>query len=385
MIQYFATNRHMEKLGQAVENRDRTLRHKMSEGGYYFVDMDIYMAFYMGTTDSSEMPRGAAIEDSSQVVFDKFLEDPRIGTIVVCVHGFNVELFEAFTWFRVLTETMKHKPGLSKKIITSKADLDCLGDAKTGSLTAFIGFSWPSDGSALKYPSDQKEAIGSTAAFGGLLARIRKTGKRLNLICHSMGNYVACHTFKDLINKVVIPPDVVGDQTLTPLLERKERAPGDGVEDVVGKDWFVDTFVMIAPDVERRHVTKCKDPDQHHETLYVGPFYSGLQHLVRRKVNVYSRFDGALSISNIEKMPREAALSVADTMNTVTFGLFKFLERNPDYHWEKRLGEAPAPMNAAPGFCSLNATELAGRKIDHSDHIDAPEIAWKIAEELGIH
>jgi hypothetical protein len=34
MIQYFATNRHMEKLGQAVENRDRTLRHKMSEGGY---------------------------------------------------------------------------------------------------------------------------------------------------------------------------------------------------------------------------------------------------------------------------------------------------------------------------------------------------------------
>ena len=68
----------------------------------------------------------------------------------------------------------------------------------------------------------------------------------------------------------------------------------------------------------------------------------------------------------------------------MTFGLLDFLKRNPDQRWEKRLGSAPAPLNAAPGFVSVNATELAGRRIGHGDHIDSLPIVKRIARELGI-
>jgi hypothetical protein len=33
---------------------------------------------------------------------------------------------------------------------------------------------------------------------------------------------------------------------------------------------------------------------------------------------------------------------------------------------------------------SLNATEIAGRPIDHSDHIDVPELALAIGTALGL-
>lgn len=390
MLRYFATNRAMENLGRAVsksvKKKDKAgVRHKLSSGGYYFVDMEAYMRFYLGTTDSDDMPVGAVVQDSDAEVFEGFLNDKRIGSIVVCVHGFNVKLFEAFTWFRVLTDTMKHLPNIGSKVITSPDDLKNAGKVADGSLTAFIGFSWPSNGNVLSYPSDQKEAIGSKAAFGALLARIKSTGKRVNLICHSMGNFLACHTFAALVNKLIVPPSVINDPDLLKLFERGKKIGGS--EAVERDDWLVDNYVMIAPDVERRHVTKCTanvSDEEDVETDYVGPFYSGLQHLVRRKINCYSRFDGALAVSDIEKTPREIAHSVGDTASKLTFGLLDFLQRNPDQKWEKRLGEAPAPVNASPGFISVNATELANRKIDHSDHIDSTPVVARIAAELEI-
>lgn len=380
MLQYFATNRSMEALGKAVQSSES--RHKLSEGGHYFVDMDKYMRHYLGTIDADEMPVGAIIQNSQNEVFDNFLTDARIGRVVVCVHGFNVELFEAFTWFRVLTDTMKHIEGVGERVITSPDDLNNAPDAEAGSLTAFIGFSWPSKGSVLSYPSDQKEAIGSKAAFSALLARIRSSGKPINLICHSMGNFLACHTFAALVNKLLVPPLALKDPNLGILFERGNKV---GATEEITKDdanWLIDTYIMIAPDVERRHVTKCAADGV--ETEYVGPFYSGLQHLVKRKVNVYSRFDGALAVSNIEKAPREVMHSVGDTASKLTFGLLDFLERNPDQKWEKRLGESPAPINAAPGFTSINATEIADRKMDHSDHIDSRHVVARIVAELGI-
>lgn len=385
MLRYFATNRSMESLGRAVKSNKTSERHKLASGGYYFVDMEKYMRFYMGTTESEEMPVGAVIPNSGKEVFDDFLTDERIGSIVVCVHGFNVALFEAFTWFRVLTDTMKHLPKVGGKVITSPSDLANAKGAAKGSLTAFIGFSWPSNGNVLSYPSDQREAIGSKAAFGALLARLKTTGKSVNLICHSMGNFLACHTFAALVNKLIVPPVAIGNDDLMALFERGEKVKGT---EVVKRDgWLIDNYVMIAPDVERRHVTKCTanaTDAEDVETDYIGPFYSGLQHLVDRKINCYSRFDGALSVSNIEKIPREVAHSVGDAASKLTFGLLDFLERNPDQKWEKRLGEAPAPVNASPGFTSVNATELANRKIDHSDHIDSQHVVARIAEELGI-
>ena len=390
MLKFFATNRAIDRLGRAIP-KDRSARsrrngsaestrHKLSRGGYYFVDMDEYMRHYLATTDAGEMPAGAIVRDSGEAVFaETFLGSAKIRSIVVCVHGFNVELHEAFTWFRILTDTMKNIPGVGERVVTSPADLAARKDAEDGSLTAFVGFSWPSNGRVLSYLSDQREAVDSKTAFGSLLARLKSTGKTVDLIGHSMGNFLACHTLAALVDKHLVPVDAVGKKDIMRLFDRGKRNPQG---QLTRKDWLIDNYVMIAPDVERRHVTRC-DSDRL-EADYEGPFYAGLEHLVRRKVNLYSRFDGALTVSNLEKAPREMGLAVADAASRLTFGLLDFLERNPDQRWEKRLGEAPAPVNAAPGFTSVNATELANRKIGHSDHIDAQAVVERIADELKI-
>ena len=64
MLKYFATNRDLDKLGRAV--CDSSDRHRLSRGGYYFVDMEKYMRFYLGTTDADEMPTGAVVGDSKK-------------------------------------------------------------------------------------------------------------------------------------------------------------------------------------------------------------------------------------------------------------------------------------------------------------------------------
>ncbi len=389
MPRFFATNRAMHRLGRILDEKDRDTRHLLSRGGYYFVDMEEYMRFYLGTVRGDEMPRGAVVRDSNEKVFSEdFLGDPRVDSVVVCVHGFNVELFEAFTWFRILTDTMK---SLGKPIVTSppertedaeepnEATEEPNEDTDEQGLSAFIGFSWPSNGNVLSYSSDQKEAIGSAAAFGSLLSRLKRSGKSVNLLCHSMGNFLACHTLAALVNKHSVPYGASGDE-MTALFERGTKK--DDSEEVEREDWLIDNYVMLAPDVERRHVTKCAGGNV--ETDYVGPFYSGLQHLVRKQANVYSRFDSILKLSTYEKAPREWAHSIGDAASEVTFGLLDFLKRNPDQRWEKRLGAAPAPLNAAPGFVSINATELTNRRIGHGDHIDSRPIVKRIATELGI-
>ena len=85
MLKFFATNRAIEHLGKAVGKGRSNVRHKLSEGGYYFVDMEEYMRFYLGTTDASEMPAQAIVVNSQREVFENFLSDKRIGAVVVCV------------------------------------------------------------------------------------------------------------------------------------------------------------------------------------------------------------------------------------------------------------------------------------------------------------
>ena len=370
-MKFFATNRSLDQLGRAVagEGNARQLRHRLSKGGYYFVDMPTYMRYYLGTTDRRRMPRKAIVQNSEKDVFCCFLGDPRVEAIVVCVHGYNVELYEAYTWFRVLTDTMRNLPIVGTQIWTSPDDMNDSNDRGL----AFLGFSWPSDGKVLSYASDQTEARGSATALASLLARLREKDKKVHLLCHSMGNYLACHALAALVDEQSEPAGI--KEETRSLLRRQPRDKGK--ETVERDDWLVDNYVMIAPDVERRHVTKCNDDQA--LTDYVGPFYSGLQHLVRRKVNIYSRFDSALKISDYEKSGRQVGMAVGKAL---TFGLMDLRKRNPDLRWEKRLGSAPTPVNAAPNFTSVNATELANREIDHSDHIDSTEIARRIVEEL---
>ena len=405
-LRYFATNREMEHLGRrAAEPEDaaatRDLRIKLQRGGYYFVDMDRYMPFYFGEVDATTMPVDAIIEDSEKTVFNEFLANPQIGRVVICVHGFNVHLHAADGWYRILTETMRKLGPAGTRIVTGPGDelLEPGKDARPGSLSAFIGFSWPSNGSVLAYNRDQLDAAASAQPLAALIARMHLHKKKVDLVCHSMGNYVACAMLQGLINKSFVPAPFLADELerrdrecgrqgtgysersreLMKLIDRGALRPDEAVE----RDaWFIENLVMIAPDIERRHVTKAAGHSA--ESDYIGPFYSGLQHLVRNVHNIYSRFDGILNISSWEKKPKSALLAIGDRLSALTFGMLDFLERNPDYKWEARLGMAPHPSSAPPNFVSVNATERAGRAIDHGDHIDSREVVRAIAEALGL-
>lgn len=407
MLRYFATNRGMETLAGSVLRDTRT---KLEQGGYFFVDMKKYMSYYFAVTDEENIPPASLELKSKDSVFgEKFLGSAKVGTVVICVHGFNVELREASTWFRILTDTMRHDPQMAHRFVVDpddEADRQRIAQAPDGGLTGFIGFSWPSAGNAYNYYSDQSRATASAAALANLIMRCRLQGKRVKLLCHSMGNYVACHMLKALIRKEILPPDLLDPENaakLAPLLQELDRAKPSSEQDqirgeVARTDFLIDCFVMIAPDVERRHVTKVyediqvaagerrrvneKASDRNLAETYVGPFYAGLQHLCGRVVNVYSRFDGALNISNTAQSTKEAGLAARELASTLSFGLVP--GATPDQRWEMRLGSVPHPFNAPPNFTSVNATELAGRKIDHSDHIDCPELVQRIGRELGM-
>ena len=373
MLKYFATNRSTENLAENTDDRPGRLR--LETGGYYFVNMDAYMAYYLGEVERSNMPKSAIVQDSNNDVFSNFLNAEKIGSIVVCVHGFNVELFEAFTWFRILTDTMKRFSPNGAQIVTRPEEIP--KNSRAGSLTAFVGFSWPSNGNVLSYMSDQGAAIGSATTFAGFIARLRSTGKPVKLVCHSMGNYLACNALKLLINREISPHHL--RERRPELLERiDERCQNNTLDD----QRLVETLIMLAPDVERRHIVKALN--QNGKEIYVGPFHSGLEHLVGKAYNVYSRFDGALSISDLEKKPRDALLSAGDAMSSLSFGLLDFLKRNPHQKWEKRLGSAPHPPGAPCNIESINATEIAERKIDHSDHVDCGPLAKCIADCLAV-
>ncbi|MBT6227255.1 MAG: alpha/beta hydrolase [Candidatus Scalindua sp.] len=287
-----------------------------------------------------------------------------------------------------MTDALRHTGDLRDRIITdpkNQHDAYLLSDGgvNDGELAAFIGFSWPSNGNALSYLSDQGEARSSAHILANLINRIRrmKNNPSVNLICHSMGNYLACQMFKQLVKEEILPYEPE-EEKLKALKVRVGRETADPE-----KRYFVDRYIMLAPDVERRHVTKCVKVSgnigkSNEEASYVGQFYSGLQHLVGQVHNFYSRFDGALALSNYEKVPRKALESAKGFFDKLTFGMIDFLERNPDEKWEQRLGATQHPIIAPPNMKSHNAVELSGREIGHSDYVDSKEIAERIASIL---
>ncbi len=410
-LQFFATNRAMETLGALAEIDDDLIRHAPNEderrklvaamdearkarlslqrGGYYFVDMDKYMSYYLAQVEGGTMPPEAVVNNSGAEVFDPLLAKPSVGRVVVCVHGFNVDLHEAYTWYRVLTDTMRNASFGSSIVL--RADDPRLETAPEGSLTAFIGFSWPSKGKVLAYNRDQSSAMQSAQAFANLIARLKVHGKSVSILCHSMGNLLACSALQGLVNEEFLPAAFAADyielrlqkgrdqaaRLSAALIALSRRADGPRTEHLI------DTYVMIAPDVERRHVTKAKDVAARRS--YVGPYHSGLHHLCGRVVNVYSRFDGALAVSTIEKKPKDAGLKIGDALASLApWGLLDDLKRDPDNKWEMRLGSSAHPITAPANFASLNATEIAGRPMDHSDHIDSAPVAEAIASALGL-
>lgn len=130
--------------------------------------------------------------------------------VLIFVHGFNVSWHSAVGSALAL-QAMLNRPGIREK---GKGDV------------MVILYTWPSDGSALPfvaYRSDRTEAIGSGFALGrGLLklrdflkdttrvltAKEKEKGERrepcnqnINLLCHSMGNYVLQHALQRMIER----------------------------------------------------------------------------------------------------------------------------------------------------------------------------------------
>ena len=157
-----------------------------------------------------------------------------------------------------------------------------------------------------------------------------------------MGNYLACNTLKSLVNKESTPRHFAEHQEMSALVERVDHRDSKRTLD---SSRLVDTYVMIAPDVERRHVVKAaghKVP-----TSYVGPFHSGLEHLVGKVYNIYSRFDGALNISNIEKKPREALLSAGDALSFLVLRALGLPRTKSRPEVGKAVGLSPSPSRRA--------------------------------------
>lgn len=147
----------------------------------------------------------------SQQMFKDIQDTMRQGRdVLLYVHGFNVSWKEAVSSALAL-QTMLNRPGVRPK---DKGEV------------LVILFTWPSDGSALPfvaYKSDRTEAIGSGFALGRGLLKFRDfladvtrgvqltedasteaadpCNQNINLLCHSMGNYVLQNAIHRMIER----------------------------------------------------------------------------------------------------------------------------------------------------------------------------------------
>ena len=364
-IRFFATNRDRENLGR---NTNRDQRITLQQGGYHWVDMKKYMAYYLATTDRSNMPSEGIIEDSDNDVFKEFLLKKPVKRIIIGIHGFNVSFEAALTSFSLLADCLE--PALEKLGSTLITDPvtdtnPALDDSNPQDVTAFVGFSWPSNGKVLEYLSDRAEAVQTSPILSNLIGYIRAKNPEaeIHIIAHSMGNYLTCNMLSGLIDNVFKPFSEENNADIKKQLERQDKG---------GKDaFFIDRFVMLAPDVERREVTQCDDGTIIDPKFqYLGPFHAGLKHLVQETHLFYSRFDNALKASVVEK---------DFVQESFQKGVELFTGTDLKKRWESSLGLNPLSSLVPENMYDHNATLLTNREIDHGDYFDAPAIIEKIA------
>jgi esterase/lipase superfamily enzyme len=183
--------------------------------------------------------------------------------VVVFIHGFNVD------WFQAVASAM----ALELMLNRSSQDQDGIKD------TSVFLFSWPSNGNMIKnnaYASDRNDAEHSSMAVARGFLKLRdflmtlrpkhddptliECGQQLHLLCHSMGNYVLQHALSSLKKH-----------------DKSQRFP----------QLFQHIF-MCAPDVD--------DNVFEHEQPMVN-----LQQLARQVTVYYNNGDLAMSISDYTK------------------------------------------------------------------------------------
>jgi esterase/lipase superfamily enzyme len=377
-IRFFATNRDRSNLGRTFDQADRI---QLQKGGYHWIDMKRFMAHYLATTDQTTMPPEAIILNSEEKIFENFLAKPAIKRIIIGIHGYNVPFHGALTSFSLLADTLsqvleeKHNKILITDPITAekyengeiKVEYDKRLNDEASDLTAFIGFSWPSNGNVLDYVSDRVEAMQTAPILGNLISYIRKKNPnaKVHIIAHSMGNYLTCNMLSGSVTETFTPLSATGNATIENQLKRQNTDDGKG-------KWFVDRYVMLAPDVERREVTQCDvDGIAGGKTDYTGPFYEGIENLVEETHVFYSRHDNALKASVVEKeVVNELGQKVAEF----------FTQPDLNKRWESSLELNPLPALAPDNMYGHNATVLTNREIDHGDYFDSLAIAEKLAE-----
>jgi esterase/lipase superfamily enzyme len=382
-IRFFATNRDRHNLGRNV-NREQRIQ--LQKGGYHWVDMKKYMAHYLATTEPSTMPPEVIITNSEEDVFKVFLDQNSVKHIIIGIHGYNVSFQGALTSFSVLADTLSialKESGttlITDPIVSEKFEAasdregvksinikyDPILKDPNKKLIAFVGFSWSSNGKVVDYLSDRADALRAAPALANLIGYIRtqNPNAKIHIIAHSMGNYLICHMLGELVNKTIKP--IYYNDAIERQLER---------QDLGGENaFFIDRYLMLAPDVERREVTQC-DVDSIRGTgsEYNGPFFEGLRHLVQETHVFYSRYDNVLKASIVEKDVVHESLQR---------GVELFTGSDLQKRWESSLGLNPLPALAPDNMESHNATTLTNRTIDHGDYFDALDIAKKIVEVI---
>jgi esterase/lipase superfamily enzyme len=382
-IRFFATNRDRHNLGRNV-NREQRIQ--LQKGGYHWVDMKKYMAHYLATTEPSTMPPEVIITNSEEDVFKVFLDQNSVKHIIIGIHGYNVSFQGALTSFSVLADTLSialKESGttlITDPIVSEKFEAasdregvksinikyDPILKDPNKKLIAFVGFSWSSNGKVVDYLSDRADALRAAPALANLIGYIRtqNPNAKIHIIAHSMGNYLICHMLGELVNKTIKP--IYYNDAIERQLER---------QDLGGENaFFIDRYLMLAPDVERREVTQC-DVDSIRGTgsEYNDPFFEGLRHLVQETHVFYSRYDNVLKASIVEKDVVHESLQR---------GVELFTGSDLQKRWESSLGLNPLPALAPDNMESHNATTLTNRTIDHGDYFDALDIAKKIVEVI---
>jgi len=138
----------------------------------------------------------------SRQVFDELRASMHSGIDTLCfVHGYNVDFEEAILAGNGLHEDYAGTDGLN-----------------------VVVFTWPSDGSMmpfLAYKSDRTDAAASGPAFARALIKLQdflagiqrgeECRARLDLLCHSMGNYVLRHGIQATRRTISRIPQVFDD------------------------------------------------------------------------------------------------------------------------------------------------------------------------------
>jgi esterase/lipase superfamily enzyme len=375
-IRFFATNRDRENLGRSI---DRDQRIHLQKGGYHWIDMKKYMAHYLATTDPSTITPNAIVPDSQETIFQHFLGQSSVKRIIIGIHGFNVPFYGALTSFSVLADTLSQslenrgstlitEPVVSEEYKDGGISLTYdprLSDSNQD-ITAFVGFSWPSKGNVFDYQSDRTDALRSAPALANLICymRTQNPSAKIYIIAHSMGNYLTCNMLGGLVNQDFSPMPELRNEEIDKQLKRIDKGGSNS--------FFVDRYLMLAPDVERREVTQCDvDGIPNGKSDYIGPFYAGIKNLVAQTHLFYSRYDNVLKASVAEKEIVNESLQKISEL---------FSKPDPQKRWEDSLGLNPLPALAPDNMYSHNATVLTNRAIDHGDYFDASAIADKIAE-----